>query len=665
MTGKRWTVFLIISMVLVSVSLICAFALYGVVSELSFWILLGLISLSAIAFLLSFKAVCRSMRRFVTETESHLDLTERDALYRFPAPAAIVDDEGIIIWYNMAFTEQIYGPDAFGVHVSKVADINLEAVMDNVDTAVELRSDKFKVTAVASEKLDLNSGEVVSTIVLLYFEDMSDYIALETEYLNSKPSVMLISVDNYEDILANEKEYEKARIMIRVERLLEAYFEEHKGVLKKTSSDRFFVILEERRLREIIEARFKILDSVRAIPVSEQSLVTLSIGVGMSSSNLSESEKLARQALEMAHGRGGDQAAVKSDSDFEFFGGVSKGIEKNTKVKIRIVANALSEFINTSSEIYLMGHAHSDMDCIGAGAGLCGAIRILKPDMYVRMVTNVNNTLASAIIHRLEDNLTGEDDIFVTMDEALKRIDDEALLIVVDTHGKDTVEYPELLERIKKVAVIDHHRQSVNHIEKAVIFHNEPYASSTCEIVAEIIQYWSGIEKLQSYYADAMLAGIMLDTKNFIMRTGVRTFQAAAFLRKLGADMLAVKGLFANSVGCIQKRSKLICSAEIYERCAISVDDEPDADTRIASAQAADELLEIENVDASFVIFRTSKGVNISARSLGRMNVHVIMEKLGGGGHQTMAAAQFPGAALFEAKAKLISAIDEHIANIS
>jgi c-di-AMP phosphodiesterase-like protein len=645
-------------------SLICAFSIYDS-DGLRFWLLLTLVSLSSIAFLVLFAAVRGGMKRFINETELHLNLTERDALYRFPAPAVIIDDEGIIIWYNLSFSEHVHASDAFGLHIGKIAAVSLERIMDNVNVPVEFRSGKYKITAVASQKAGDASDGDVSTVALLYFEDMSDYMTLESEYANAKPSVMFISVDSYEDILSYDKASEKAHILFRVEQLLEEYFEEYRGVFKKISSDRFFAVLEERYLKEIIDTRFKILDSVRAIPISEQSSVTLSIGVGMSAFYLAESELFARQALEMAQGRGGDQVAVKTDSGFEFFGGVSMGVEKNTKVKTRIVANALAELIHSSSEIYIMGHGYSDMDSIGAGAGLCGAIRLLSPGSYVRVVTDVDRTLARAIISRLEDNLDDEEDIFIPLWKAMVRVGEDTLLIVTDTHNKDIIEFPELLDRIKRVAVVDHHRQTVNHIEKAMIFHNEPYASSSSEIVAELVQCWSGVEKLQSYYADALLAGIMLDTKNFIMRTGVRTFQAAAFLRKLGADMLAVKSLFANTVECIQKRSKLVVSAEIYERCAIAVDSEPDAESRIASAQAADELLGIEGVDASFVIFRASDGVNISARSLGRMNVQVIMEKLGGGGHQTMAAAQFPGDTLSEAKAKLFAAIDEHIASIS
>ena len=313
-----------------------------------------------------------------------------------------------------------------------------------------------------------------------------------------------------------------------------------------------------------------------------------------------------------------------------------------------------------------MGHRFGDLDSVGAGAGLVGAIRRLAPDKEAYMAVDPDKNLAKPIIDRLNENLTEELPIFITPEEAMERMTENTLLIIVDTHNKDIIESPELYEKAKHIAVIDHHRQTVNYIDNAVIFHHEPYSSSACEMTAELIQYFTGIDKLSSYYADAMLAGIMLDTKNFVMRTGVRTFEAAAFLRKLGADMVAVKGLFANSLECIRHRSQLVSSAEIYRRCAVATDEESSGDSRVSAAQAADEMLGIEGVDASFVIFNTPDGgINISARSLGAMNVQIIMEKLGGGGHQTMAAAQFRDISIHDAKAKLIGAIDEHIANIS
>lgn len=663
MTGKRWLAFKCVSMLLVVVALASAISV-AEVDEVKFWTLLCITALTALAYLVLFAASQKNLHKFVTEMESQLNLTERDSLYKFPAPAIIVDSEGIIIWYNIAFSEQVYGGDAFGLHLSKIIDIDLEKAMSNKNVTVDYQTSHFKISAVTTDKRDAES-KLISSLTLLYFEDISDYITLETKLNNLRPSIMLISIDSYDELLSGEKDSEKSHILIQIEKLLETYLELHHGIMRKISSDKFFAVIEDRYVNDMIEDKFKVIDEVRNIPVSGKAPVTLSIGVGMGSVDLSESELFAKQALEMAQGRGGDQVAVKREDGFEFFGGVSKGIEKHTKVKTRIVATALEELINSSSSVLIMGHRNGDMDSTGSGAGLCGAIRLLNPELYVRMVVDAEHNLAVPIIERLNENLTNQEPVFITPAEAMEQLSENTLLIIVDTHNKDILESPELYEAAKQIAVIDHHRQVVNYIDNAVIFHHEPYASSASEMTAEIIQYFPGIEHLQSYYADAMLAGIMLDTKDFVMRTGVRTFEAAAFLRKLGADMVAVKGLFANSMACIQKRSQLIASTEIYNRCAIAVDDSADDCIRIASAQAADEMLGIVDVDASFVIFRTPVGVNISARSLGAMNVQIIMEKLGGGGHQTMAAAQFTDITVFEAKAKLISAIDEHIANIS
>lgn len=664
MTGKRWTAFKMVSLLLVVVSLACAFSLYEV-NEVRFWTLLAITALTALAYLTLFSASQKNLHKFVTEMESQLNLTERDSLYKFPAPAVIVDGEGIVVWYNIAFTEQVYGGDAFGLHITKIIDVDLQKTIESKNTTVNYETGNFRVSAVTTEKLDADS-ELISDLTLLYFDDISDYISLESRFNDIRPAVILISVDNYEEILSNEKDSEKSHIMIQIDKIFEAYFEEHNALLKKLFNDRFIAVAEERDLNGMIEGKFKILESVRNITVTGKSPITLSIGVGTDAGSILESEREAKQALEMAQGRGGDQAAVKTESGFEFFGGVTKGIEKNTKVKTRFVATALIELIGSCDRVIVMGHRFGDLDSIGAGAGICGAIRRINPNIDAYMAVDYEKCLAKPIIDRLNENLTDELPIFISPKDALERMSDDTLLIVVDTHNKDLIESGEIYAAAKNIAVIDHHRQTVNFIDNAVIFHHEPYASSASEMTAELIQYFTGIDKLPSYYADAMLAGIMLDTKDFVMRTGVRTFEAAAFLRKLGADMVAVKGLFANSLDSVKHRSQLISATEIYSRCGISADESGDSSARVSAAQAADEMLSIEGVDASFVIFKTPDGgVSISARSRGAMNVQIIMEKLGGGGHQTMAAAQFTGITVYEAKAKLVGAIDEHIANIS
>ncbi len=663
MTGKRWAAFRMISMLLVILSLVSAFAV-SEYNESLFWLLLGITALTALAYLVLFSAAQKNLYHFVTEMESQLNLTERDSLYKFPAPAVIVDTDGIIIWYNLAFTEQVSGNDCFGLNINKIININLDKTKENKNTTVEYLASHYKIYAVTTEKHDTNS-DMTTELTLLYLEDISDYVILEDEFRKVHPSVMSIQIDNFEDIVSMLKESEKTHLTIEIEKLLESYFEQFGGIIRKIAADKFFSVIEDQCLEKMINDKFKILEKVRAVSFSDKNNISLSIGVGRSGDSLAESEKQAKQALEMAQGRGGDQVAIKNQTEFEFFGGVSKGVEKHTKVKTRIVSNALIELINNSENIFIMGHRYSDLDAVGAAAGLLGAIRCLSQGINVRCVVDMEHTLALPIINRLIENVHDEEDIFITPQQALEQVNSDSLVIVVDTHNKDLVESIELYEAVKKVVVIDHHRQTVNFIDNAVIFHHEPYASSASEMVAELIQYFTGISKIQSYYADAMLAGIMLDTKDFIMRTGVRTFEAAAFLRKLNADMVAVKGLFATSIVCVQKRSKLVSSAEIYNRCAIAVSNDEDMDMRVASAQAADEMLSIEGADASFVIFMSAGIANISARSRGLLNVQIIMEKLGGGGHQTMAATQLANISAFEAKAQLIRAIDEYIATIS
>ncbi|MCH5192400.1 MAG: DHH family phosphoesterase [Oscillospiraceae bacterium] len=664
MTGKRWTAFKLVSLLLVVAALASAFSVYEV-NEVRFWMLLGITAMTALAFLTLFSASQKNLHRFVTEMESQINITERDSLYRFPAPAVIVDGDGIVIWYNIAFTDQVYGGDAFGLHITKIIDIDLRKTIENKNTTVNYETGNFRVSAFTTEKTDAND-EIIAELTLLYFDDISDYISLANKINDIRPAVILISVDNYDDILSGEKESEKANISIQIDKLMESYFDEHNALLKKLDNDRFIAVAEEHDLNGMLADKFRILEKVRGINVTEKNPVTISIGVAMDTDSIIESEQTAKQALEMAQGRGGDQAAVKKESGFEFFGGVATGIERNTKVKTRFVATAFMELINTCDKVIIMGHRFGDLDSIGAGAGLVGAIRRFRPGKEVSMAVDPDRNLAKPIIERLNENLDDEPEIFISPSEALSRITDDTLLIIVDTNNRDIIENTELCERTKHIAVIDHHRQTVNYIDNAVIFHHEPYASSASEMTAELIQYFTGIDKLPSYYADAMLAGIMLDTKDFVMRTGVRTFEAAAFLKKLGADMVAVKGLFANTLECVKHRSQLISSTEIYNRCGIALDDSGDSSARVSAAQAADEMLDIEGVDASFVIFCIPDGgINISARSRGAMNVQIIMEKLGGGGHQTMAAAQFTGITIHEAKAKLVGAIDEHIANIS
>ena len=346
---------------------------------------------------------------------------------------------------------------------------------------------------------------------------------------------------------------------------------------------------------------------------------------------------------------------MKKAESYKFFGGVSKGVEKRDKVRTRVIAGTLITHIKNSSNVIIMGHRYSDLDSVGAAVGMWSAVsKGLKKTAYICI--NRQQTLAKSLVTSLEK--AGMEDVFKTESETIDLMDDHTLLIIVDTHSPNFLESKAVYEHSERVVVIDHHRMMVNHIDNAVVFYHEPYASSACEMTAELIQYLSN-ECPSRLESEAMLSGIMLDTKNFVLRTGVRTFEAAAYLRKNGADTVEVKRLFSNSIDTYKVKYKLVSEAEIFNYCAIAFAEENIPDIRIVAAQAADELLGIENVKASFVMYKTGKTVNISARSLGDLNVQVIMEALGGGGHQTMAACQMEDVSIAEARERLVSIIDE------
>ena len=515
-----------------------------------------------------------------------------------------------------------------------------------VGLPLEYNGKLYKVSSIPVEKND-------TKLIYISFTDISEFAELFSKYKRTRPSVILLVIDNYEDVLQNFKESEKAQVAAATETLLEEFMSRTTGVLRKLSHDKFIAVIEEQHLCEIINSKFKILDNARNITVGDRSnIITLSIGVGRGASTLEESESFAKQALDMCLGRGGDQAAVKTENGFKFYGGVAKGVEKKSKAKSRIISNAVQEVIHNSSEVFIMGHRFADLDAVGSGTGLAGAIRMIGEEAYY--VVDFEKNLSHSLVSSIQKEY---DDLIISPEEAEQRFSDNSLLIIVDTHNADLVESRKLYEMAGQKIVIDHHRKSVNFIDDAVIFYHEPYASSASEMVSEMIQYFKNVNLVPQVLAEALLAGITLDTKNFVMKTGVRTFEAAAYLRKCGADTIKVKGFFTSSIEDYRKRSELISDAEIIGSCAIAVARMQSDDIRIIAPQAADELLSIENVDASFVIYKTGNVTNISARSLGILNVQVIMEKLGGGGHQTMAAVQLENTSFDEAKKMLIEAI--------
>lgn len=596
--------------------------------------------------------VTRKTFQYYARIDDELESKMHMSVHSFPMSAVIIDSAGRIVWTNGKFTEEFPDCCEYGMELSNITDIPPADFFTDDGITVRYKDSVYKVFARTPDENEAKE------LTLLFFKNITDITALETEKKLSQPVVILFMVDGYEELISGCLESEKAHVSVQIDKLLEDFAGQTTGVLRKNASDRFIAVIEERHLQEILRNKVEILNKAREIFVNDRLNVTMSIGIGRTGKTLKESEQFARQALEMALGRGGDQAAVKTDNGFEFYGGVSKGVERHTKVKTRIIANSLLELVDNADKIFIMGHKYSDLDSVGSSVGLTCAIRNLGKSAWA--VCDYSTSLAKVLIDRFP-HVDGEEPLFTEPADAMEELTDNSLLIICDTHNPLIIESKELYEKAKKVVVIDHHRKMVNYIDNAVIFHHEPYASSASEMVTELIQYFGEAGKLRAVQAECLLAGIMLDTKNFVMKTGVRTFEAAAVLRKMGADTITVKKMFSSSIDSYKRKTQIVAEAEIYRKCAIAPCDFYADDLRIVAPQAADELLTIKNVDASFVLFKTmSNEISISARSMGNLNVQLIMEALGGGGHQTMAGAQLKDVTVNEALDTLKKSIDDY-----
>lgn len=618
--------------------------------------------------------VTRKAFQYTAIIKNEVGSADAEALENSPLAIGIVDKEKHFIWFNDVFVKEFEAIATHGTHLKKITSANTDLLLSNNGARVKHGNKYYKVTANYSRKdPSENPSRKKSEVLVVYFENVTNEVVLELEKKLSQPVVMFVMIDSYEEIFASDSESTTASVTVQIDKLLEDYIKTTNGVMRKIGRDRFYAVVEERHVQQLIESKVKLLDKSREIAVTDRISVTLSIGIGKTGKDMAESEHFARQALEMALGRGGDQAAVKTKAGFEFYGGFSKGVERHTKVRARIIANSLLDLANSSDIIYIMGHKTSDLDSIGSAVGLACGLRNLGRPAYI--VIDKPTSLGTNLINKIEEHEKGSSNgngnkdkdknptvpLFIEPSKAHDAWTDNSLLVIVDTHNKKLLENPELYEGAKKVVVIDHHRKMVDFIENSMIFHHEVTASSTSEMVTELLQYFGQAGTISSVQAEALLAGIMLDTKNFSLKTGVRTFEAAAFLRKLGADTTNVKHLFSNTIENYKYKAKLVAEAIVYKKCAIASSETLGGDMKIIASQAADELLEIGGIDASFLVYKTGNHeVSLSARSMGEVNVQVIMESLGGGGHHTMAGAQLTDISVAIAQMRLRKAIDKY-----
>ena len=582
-----------------------------------------------------------------------LDFSEKDNLMGFPMPVLVCTATGRILWFNTLFGSRVLGD--YTLMSDDVTQFLNGHSADEIATHDRLFTDILDNSySIYPFPITVRGDDAFA----LLFSDETEMRKVYYEYRLSRPSVMLMSIDNLDEIEQSYSDGDFDAMRSRAEKLIDTWLGEYGCLIRKLGDGRFVVVCEERDLEKMVEKKFSVLDSIREYEYEEKLVgITLSIGVGKGKT-LREGEANARQALDMAVGRGGDQAAILKNDGYEFFGGVSKGVEKRSKARTRIVASAIQKLMENSSNILIMGHRFSDLDSVGSAVGVLCAARAVNKE--AKIVVNRRQSLAQALIDNVEKN-TG--DVFCSPEEALKLLDKKTLLIIVDTHRCEVVESAELYKQADTVVIIDHHRKNVDFINNSIVFQHDPNASSACEMVAEMLQYMPVKPKINASDADAMLAGIMLDTRNFALKTGVRTFEASAFLKSKGADTVKVRKLFMNKMESLKLRNEVIASAQNYRSCAIAFADINSEDIRTITSQAADELLNIDGICASFAMFESDGTVNISARSLGEVNVQVIMETLGGGGHQTMAAAQLRGCDRETATTKLYAAIDEYFNN--
>lgn len=607
----------------------------------------------------SFAAVLLANRHFRAYVSFAAQSAERTlagnhyrAMQEFALPVAVLGEAGDIVWNNNAFLEQVgMKRECRGENILKfIYPATLNQILLSDGTDVSFGSRQYTVFG-----MKIEGGSA------LYFIDNTAFKEVSRVYSESRPVALLASFDNREELTRDSSSSEETRIVAEVEEALLGWAQKMGGFFKRLNSGRYFIMTDEAHLQAEMEKRFPVLDAVREIKAGERLSATVSIGIARGAKTLQEADEWARNALNMALGRGGDQVAVKQAKDtYEFFGGLSKGVEKRNSVRTRVFAATISDDIKESDVVFVMGHKFSDLDCIGAAIGMWNAAcKMLRRPAYI--VVNRAQSLASPQITLLQNAYPGEK-IFMSPQEAQMLATQRSMLVIVDTHSQDFVESGELLKVIPRVVVIDHHRMMVRHIENALVFYHEPYASSASEMVTELLQY-IGDGKLTQVEAEALLSGIMLDTKNFVLKTGARTFEAAAYLRRKGADTVSVKRMFSDSIDAYKAKYRIVSNAEIFDRFAVASAEKEFPDIRIASAQAADELLSIQGIEASFVLYPAGDTINISARSLGDVNVQLIMETLGGGGHLTMAGAQLTGLTIAQSREKLIQAIREFTKN--
>lgn len=597
-------------------------------------------------------------KRFIEDISENIDVAGRNTLSKIPMPLVIVNSEGEILWGNSLFTS-VVPKNIYGKNINIIIkDFNIEKILDKkIDIFEKIVIDK-KIFNVLVSPIEINNNKHDKKyIVILYFIDKTDYYTIAEMYSDKKTVVALVECDNYDEVIKSTEEQNRPALIAEIDKRINSFASSLEGFIRKYDDNKYIIAFDNSHLSQLIERKFDILDTIREIDAGNKIPVTLSIGIGKNADTLYNIHQYAVAAKDLALGRGGDQAVIKDGDRLSFYGGKSKEVEKKTRVKARVIAHAISELIDQSSEVIIMGHDTPDIDSIGAAIGMYRGCRQRNKNAYIFL--NKPDSSAERLVDKFLKSKEHQG-MFINKENVFSKITKNPLLILVDVHRKSFVEYKDLLDRVNNIIIIDHHRKSVDFIDNATISYIEPYASSASELVTEILQYLIEKPKLLDIEAQALMAGIYVDTKNFTFKTGVRTFEAAGFLKRLGADLIEVRRLFADDFETYQERVKLIASAKINNSIAIAIQSTP-VKNSIIIPQAADELLKIDGIEASFVMAPIGDEIMISGRSLGDINVQLILESMGGGGHMTIAGAKLTDVTINEAEKMLYNAIDNYL----
>jgi len=642
---------------------ILAFAVFGVVMIFNnFWAGMVQLILAGIAFILNIilkKLSRRRLNAMIEKVTMSAGDTGSNALLSFPLPIVLLDSKGDIMWYNAEF-KSIF-PEK---HLSEASITDLFPEFDTEVLKPDESANGFVCELSVNQSVFKAIGNTPrasvqsNPLTLIYLDDITKEVEIRNKYIDEKTFECLVFVDNYDELMESTPQANVPQLQAQIYKEINDWTAENNGILIKYEKDKYFILFEYQYLEQFVKGKFEILTRIRSINENNTIPATVSVGIGLNGASLSENDTFAKNAINMALGRGGDQAVMKDSEQFRFYGSSTKEHEKSTRVKARVFSFALSGLVNSAENVIVLTHKNADVDGFGAAFGIYRFCQIHNTPVNICMESydkTVMNMLA-----RFE-NTEEYNGLIITPTQAASKITQNTLVIILDTHKTSLLEAPALLKPTKQIVVIDHHRRSADFIENTALVYHEPYASSACEMVTEVLQYTANKMSLTKLEAEALYSGIVVDTKNFTFKTGVRTFEAASFLRRQGVDTVAVKTIFQQDLQSYIKRSEIIKNSIITrDNIAVSIATKSDESTHLIAAQAADELLNVKGIIASFVIFNSADSVSISGRSLGGINVQLILEKLGGGGHLTIAGAQLLGVTAEEARDQLLVAIDDY-----